>query len=227
MSEVRLYSTLEEVLRTGATLDCRREPAQGGYVRVVSLGTRKDLLALGIGVTLHEALTTAEHDYLSDGPVAGEFFGDNCPTCAMNRRHPTGSLESVSALDAHVLDGWRFGIEWSNEHFRLATEWRRDARPAREIMRQLITEGVPTRWCHGEFVWEIIPGRSRKTGEWKFAHFKSLSRPPASKEIYPVEKRRAEAEGSSLVVVLNTAEELMAAARHEDQQWQCRTTRCT
>jgi hypothetical protein len=208
-------------------LDCDRESARGGYARVAALTHGETLLALGAAVTLFDALAALEDDYLRGGPTAAEFQAEHCPTCAMNLLDPPGSSEAVSALDAHLLDGHRFEVEWAGEQFRLVSAWRRDARVPRELMRELIAAGAPTRWRHGEYVWDVVPGRSRKTGEWTFADYKSISRPAGSKDIYPVERRRVEAVGSSLAGVLTAAEDVVAAARRDDEQWQRRTLRCT
>jgi hypothetical protein len=227
VDEVRLFPALEDAIRAGALLNCDREPARGGYARVASLLSRDDILALGTGATLHDALHAAEHDLLSNGLLAAEFRGDRCPTCAMNQLDPAGSSEETSALDAQVLTGHRFEVEWAGEQFRLVTEWRREARVPREVMQELIAAGAPTRWRHGDYIWDVVPARSRKTGEWKVASYQSVSRPLGVKDIYPVEKRRVEALGTSLIGVLAAAEDLVAAARHDDEEWHRRTIRCT
>ncbi len=54
-----------------------------------------------------------------------------------------------------------------------------------------------------------------------------MSRPPGSKDTYPVERRRIEAVGPSLAAVLTAAEELVAAARRDDEEWRRRTAQCT
>jgi hypothetical protein len=144
VDDVRLFPALEDAIRAGTLLNCDREPARGGYARVASLLSRDDILALGTGATLHDALDAAEHDLLSNGLLAAEFRGDRCRTCAMNRLDPAGSSEEMSALDAHVLTGHRFEVEWVGEQFRLVTEWRREARVPREVMQELIAAGAPT-----------------------------------------------------------------------------------
>ncbi len=163
-ADVRLYPDLDRAIQDGAVLACYRESAKDGYARVAGLGRGDALLALGTGVTLPDALAALEHDHLHGGRAAEEFRADQCLTCAMNRLDPAGSSAAVSALDVHLLDGHSFEVTWADGQFRLVTEWRREARLPREVMRGLIAGGVPTRWRHGEFVWDIVPGRSRKTG---------------------------------------------------------------
>ncbi len=226
-AHVRSYPAVERAIRLGGMLDCRRESARGGYARVAALTRGETLLALGAGVTLRAAFATLEDDSLRGGPAAAELRAEHCPTCAMHRLDPVGSSEGESALDAHLLDGHGFAVEWSGEQFRLVTAWRRQARVPRAVMRELIAAGAPTRWRHGDYVWDVVPCRNKRTGEWKFAEYKSVSRPSGSKDIYPLERRRVEAVGPSLVGVLTAAEDLVAAARRDDGGWHRRTLRCT
>jgi hypothetical protein len=139
-----------------------------------------------------------------------------------------GCPEPTSVLDGHLLARRDFRVRWSDGRFLFCSEWSRRANVlSPELERQLKEEGVPSRWRHEEHVWECTPVRNRKTGAWAGFNLRSVSRPPGSKEIYPREKRRVEVEADFLSGVLAAAEERLAAALREDEDWLRRTTRST
>jgi hypothetical protein len=94
------------------------------------------------------------------------------------------------------------------------------------VKQRLLEERVPSRWQHGEHVWEYVPIQNRKTGVWGGFTIRSVRRPQGSKGHCPREKRRVEVTADTLAGALAAAEERLALALREDEAWLRRTMRC-
>jgi hypothetical protein len=228
---VVLYPALDRAIRSGALLDAAPDAGKGApgrLVRVWSESAGEDL-ALGVGPTLPDALHAAEQDLLSADPVGTQVSRCSCWVCAMNDRVPVvaGAPAAASVLDGHILALWQFTVRSDGARFALVTEWSRQADRIGSAARQQIhAEGVPSRWRHGEYVWEFVPFKGRTSGK-PMMRVRSVSSPPGSKFPYPRERRRVEVEADSLGAVLAAAEGPLAVALGEDEEWLGRTHRCT
>ncbi len=231
--QVVTYPALDQAIRSGAWLVCGIDANKGAPGRLAWLWcerTRVDL-ALGAGPTFAEALQALEQDLLSATPIGPQVSQPgNCWVCAMNALVPAvaGSGEAVSALDGFLLASREFHVNWHEGQFHFTAQWTRRADALGvEVKRRLIEERVPSRWRHGEHVWEYVPVQNHRTGAWVGLNIRVVSRPASSKQHCPCEKRRVEVMADTLGAVLASAEERLARALREDEEWLGQTTRCT